>query len=129
MALDTAKGEMLVAFLLPPDAAAAAADDDAAASIWRAAYVDGVCPGAAVGIGLFPCLSGHGGAKVRDNAGLDAARPLRLAPPTSEFRPAGIKRPLHAARRQTDVKSGAVPPYIGGICAGRRDRAPHLLLN
>ena len=111
MALDAAKGEMLVAFLLPPHDAAAAAD--AAASIWRAAYADGVRPGAAVGIGLFPCLSGYGGAKVRVNLGLDAARPLRLAAPTSEFRPA---REAWVASPAAKVPAAARARAVSRMC-------------
>ena len=109
MALDAAKGEMLAASL-PPDADAAANT-----TIWKAAYADGVRPGAAVGGGLFPCLSGYGGAKVRVNLGLDAARPLRLAPPTSEFRPAGQARAAGAAAEV----SAAAPPLareVSRVC-------------
>ena len=111
MALDAAKGEMLAASL-PPDA------PPDAAPIWKAAYADGVRPGAAVGGGLFPCLSGCDGAKVRVNAGLDAARPLRLAPPTSEFRPAGRRAgaaaEVSAAGAAAEVRAAAAG---ASVCA------------
>ena len=112
MALDAAKGEMLVASL-PPDAPPAAA-----APVWKAAYADGVRPGAAVGGGLFPCLSGIGsgnGVKVRVNAGLDAARPLRLPPPTREFRPAGQ---AWAASAAAEVRAATSPLGLACACAG-----------
>ena len=101
VALDAAKGEMLVASIAPPPAAAAAA-----APIWQAAFADGVRPGAAVGDSFFPCLSGRSGAKVRVNLGLDATRPLRLAPLTREFRPAGQ---ACAADDDTEVRANAPP--------------------
>ena len=105
VALDAAKGEML-AFLAPIADSATAAAAYGTSPIWKSVYANGVQPGAAVGGGLFPCLSGGDGAKVRVNAGLDAARPLRLPPPTREFRPAGQ---AWAARAAAEVRCAAPP--------------------
>ena len=57
---------------------------------WAVAFQAGCAPGAAVGAGLFPALSGSDGARVRCNWGADESRPMRHAPPASEYRAVGL---------------------------------------
>ena len=92
VALDADTGAMLVTVAADPAA------DPAATAAWRPAFESGVRPGAAVGGALFPCVSGEDGAAVRVNAGLDAARPLAVAPPSAEYRPAGHALPPQVPR-------------------------------
>ncbi len=56
---------------------------------WAVAFL-GCAPGAAVGAGLFPALSGKNGARVRCNWGADESRPMQHAPPASEYRAVGL---------------------------------------
>ncbi len=56
---------------------------------WATCFPAGLRPGAAVGGALLPAVSCTGGARVRCNLGIDAARPLRHAAPSGEYRPFG----------------------------------------
>ncbi len=56
-------------------------------SQWTPAFPSAVTPGPAAGPDLFPALSGQYGARVQCNFGGDASRPLRLVPPSDEYRP------------------------------------------
>ena len=50
---------------------------------WTVAFQAGCAAGPAVGAGLYPAVSGQGGARVRCNWGADAGRPMRHGPPAS----------------------------------------------
>jgi hypothetical protein len=58
-----------------------------AGGAWTPCFPSALRPGPAVGGALFPIVSCWGGARVRDNLGGDASRPLRHAPPSGEYRP------------------------------------------
>ena len=50
---------------------------------WAVLFQAGCAPGPAGGSGLYPVLSGTGGASLRCNWGADAGRPMRHGPPAS----------------------------------------------
>ena len=90
-------------------------DAPAAAAAWRVAFASGVQPRSAVGGALFPCLSGCEGAAVRVNVGLDPSRPLSVAPPSPEYRPAGHALAQQVRRLSTLVLARCV--RRGGLTA------------
>ncbi len=57
---------------------------------WTVAFADGCAPGAAVGAGLFPAISGQRGARVRCNWGADTGRPMKHCPPSGEYSAIGL---------------------------------------
>ncbi len=57
---------------------------------WAAAFPDGCAPSAGAGPALFPAISGEDGMCVRCNWGADAARPLKHAAPSGEYRAVGL---------------------------------------
>ena len=54
------------------------------------AFPAGPRPGGVVGGGLHPFLTGADGLRVRCNWGADAARPLKHAAPSGEYRAVGL---------------------------------------
>jgi len=54
---------------------------------WTTTFDSGISPGQAVGSGLFPAVSGTKGVKIKCNFGHDLVnRPMRLLPPSSEYK-------------------------------------------
>ena len=64
---------------------------------WRPAYQTGVATGATVGSGLFPAISGYGGARVMCNFGCDPSRPMLLRPPSEDYIPVGALNQVRVA--------------------------------
>ena len=75
LAADLEAGSLRVAFAAGGDSSPA----------WREAFASGLRPSAKVGGGLFPAVSGMGGARIRCNFGGDPQRPLRLPPPSPDY--------------------------------------------
>ena len=75
LAADLEAGSLRVAFAAGGDSSPA----------WREAFASGLRPSAKVGGGLFPAVSGYGGARIRCNFGGDPQRPLRLPPPSRDY--------------------------------------------
>ncbi len=57
---------------------------------WAVAFSEGCTPSADAGAALFPALSGAVGMRVRCNWGVDAARPMKFAPPSGEYMAVGL---------------------------------------
>ena len=52
---------------------------------WRVVFASGLRPSSQVGCGLFPAISGCGGARIQCNFGGDPQKPLSLAPPSRDY--------------------------------------------
>jgi hypothetical protein len=84
VALDLIEGSMRVAVL-----DAAPAETPPVTSDWKVAFKSGVCPGEAVGSGIYPAVSGNNGVQIKYNLGDNQAYPLRHSPPSSDYKPVG----------------------------------------
>ena len=63
-------------------------DADASdAAVWKTAYETGLQPVGAVGVGLFPAISGKGGVKIRCRL-----RDVRCRPPWADYVAVGARR-------------------------------------
>jgi hypothetical protein len=81
-----------------------------------AAHAAPCAPSAAAGAALFPVLCGDTGVRVRCNWGLDAARPLKHAPPSAEgkgeYIAVGLARQVQAAPAMATSRGDGNAPLV-----------------
>ena len=95
-------------------------DADASdAAAWKTAYESGLQPIGAVGVGLFPAVSGKGGVKVRCRL-----REVQCRPPWADFKAVGAQHATvtgdgQVCPKQIVAEKGIMQRRMGFICAFR----------